>query len=174
MTRDEAQEVLKILEQLKKFTEVDKILNTFVEAFLNKSLFRNVYRVSDYKSQPFENGLGSLMGNFNLGGTVSGRLSSCVAPDTLILTKRGLIPICEVTNSDFVWTHERRWQPVLEVIEKPPEEMVVVEFCNGELLKCTKSHRLRLPNGRWATVQEIIDEHIEEVDFQSLEHIRGT
>jgi len=63
MKRSEAIEVAKILQTLINIAEVSIILNTFVSAFLNKSIQK-------------EDGKYYLHGNFNLNGTVSGRLSS--------------------------------------------------------------------------------------------------
>ncbi len=56
-------EQAKILKLLISITEVDIIINTFLKAFLDKTIKKsdNIYY---------------LHGNFNLGGTVSGRLSS--------------------------------------------------------------------------------------------------
>lgn len=63
MDREEAKEVLALLEHLKGLTEVDKITSTFIYAFENYS---------------FKHGFDSwcLHGNYKLGGTKSGRLSS--------------------------------------------------------------------------------------------------
>lgn len=55
-------EIQELIEVLGKYFEADKVLNTFVKAFENSSLEKNGWHY--------------LHGNFNLGGTVSGRLSS--------------------------------------------------------------------------------------------------
>jgi DNA polymerase-1 len=62
MDKDKAKEVLGILKHLKALNEVDKIRSTFIPAFEQKT----------YKHKDSWN----LHGNFKLGGTVSGRLSS--------------------------------------------------------------------------------------------------
>lgn len=57
------QEIINILDALINITDISKILNTFIKAFEKSSILKednNYY----------------LHGNFNLGGTVSGRLSS--------------------------------------------------------------------------------------------------
>jgi DNA polymerase-1 len=54
--------VLSILKELKDLGEADKILSTFIPAFENNSIYHD--------------GTKYLTGSFNLGGTVSGRLSS--------------------------------------------------------------------------------------------------
>lgn len=63
MTKTEAEEIIKILETLIGIAEVSIILNTFVSAFEHKSILK-------------DDGTYYLHGSFNLGGTLSGRLSS--------------------------------------------------------------------------------------------------
>ncbi|RLD76198.1 MAG: hypothetical protein DRJ15_15775 [Bacteroidetes bacterium] len=63
MNKQEAISVCKILQSLIEIAEVSIILNTFIKAFLEKSILK-------------PDGIYYLHGNFNLGGTVSGRLSS--------------------------------------------------------------------------------------------------
>jgi DNA polymerase-1 len=55
-------EVLEILDHLRHYAEVNILLNTFIPAFLDKSVEKDGWRF--------------LLGNFNMGGTKSGRLSS--------------------------------------------------------------------------------------------------
>jgi len=61
--RSEAIEQAKILQAMIALAEVDVILNNFIAAFVSKTVKK-------------EDGMSYLFGNFNLGGTVSGRLSS--------------------------------------------------------------------------------------------------
>ena len=63
MSREEAIEQAKLLKALIAIAEVGIILNTFVKTFVNKTVKK-------------ADGMYYLHGNFNLGGTVSGRLSS--------------------------------------------------------------------------------------------------
>ena len=63
ITRQEAIEQARVLKALIAVAEVSIILNTFVNAFLTRTVLKG-------------DGLYYLHGNFNLGGTVSGRLSS--------------------------------------------------------------------------------------------------
>jgi DNA polymerase-1 len=62
VTKEEAIQKAKILKDLIELNKVSKILDSFIPVFLNKTILKEdrVY----------------LHGNFNLGGTVSGRLSS--------------------------------------------------------------------------------------------------
>ena len=61
--KNEAIDAIKLLDALIEYTAVEKILGTFIEAFKNKSILKS-------------DGFYYLHGSFNLGGTVSGRLSS--------------------------------------------------------------------------------------------------
>ncbi len=153
MDKQLAIETAKVLKALIELNKISTIIDTFIPIFQNKTIPKQdkVY----------------LHGNFNLGGTVSGRLSSCVAAWTQIKTSRGLVAISELKIGDFVWTHKRRWRQVQDIIIKPVSPMVDIQFCNGYTLTCTTAHKLHLPNGEWKTVQEIISEYIEIVDSES-------
>lgn len=59
---DDQSHVVKLLQDIKSWSEVSKITSTFTAAFINKSVKRDGWHF--------------LLGNFNLGGTKSGRLSS--------------------------------------------------------------------------------------------------
>ena len=62
-TKAEAIEQIKVLDALISISEVDIILNTFIKTFIERAILK-------------DDGCYYLHGNFNLGGTVSGRLSS--------------------------------------------------------------------------------------------------
>lgn len=63
LTREQAVETVKLISALEEYADASKIQNTFIKAFIEKS-------VRDALDQFY------LTGSFNLGGTVSGRLSS--------------------------------------------------------------------------------------------------
>jgi len=63
MTKNEAIAIAKLLKALIELSAVDKILGTFIKAFKEKSILK-------------DDGYYYLHGGFNLGGTVSGRLTS--------------------------------------------------------------------------------------------------
>lgn len=148
-------EIIDLLQAIVDFTAVDKIISTFMPPMLN--------------AVAAGDGWNYLFGNFNLGGTVSGRLSSCLAPWSLVKTKRGHIPISEIKIGDEVWTHKRRWKPVLDVIEKGVHPTVNVKLNSGAVITCTKAHRLHTLTQGFKSVQEILDERIKEVDSESRE-----
>lgn len=92
----------------------------------------------------------------------TGRLS-CVAEWTKLHTTRGDIKISDVRVGDHVWTHKGRWRRVLDVFTKGIEHMYDVHLSNGQILTCTSAHRLLLKEGKWTSLQEILNEHFQEV-----------
>ena len=70
----------------------------------------------------------------------------CFAAGTPVLTKRGLVPIEDVTTGDEVWTHRARWRPVTATMTR---RAPTVEFRPG--FYCTPEHRLwlRSPGRVW-------------------------
>lgn len=68
MNKQEAKEVLELLENIKSLTEVNKIITTFIPAFRTKCLI--------HSSNPHTKDSVCLHGSFNLGSVKSGRLSS--------------------------------------------------------------------------------------------------
>ena len=149
-----------IIKLIQDILGVSTILSTFIPAF--------------EKARLKSDGMAYLHGSFNIGGAVSGRLSSCVAEWTLIKTMRGLVPISQLIVGDLVWTHKRQWKPVVDIIIKPVTPMVDIHFCNGYVLTCTNAHKLRLPDGVWKTVEEIVNERIEIVDAMPYKHCSST
>lgn len=116
----------------------------------------------------YVDGDGRIHGSFNIMGTVTGRFS-CVAPGTPIKTARGTIPVERVRVGDHVWTHRERWRPVTRAWVKGREQMVRVRFSNGEVLCCTRAHRMLRSDGHWTTVGQVIDECFEALDKQTGE-----
>lgn len=109
--------------------------------------------------------------SFNTTFTETGRLS-CVAPWTPILTKRGFVPINTIQNGDYVWTHKKRWRKVLAAFSKGFEQMYDLHLANGQILTCTKNHRLLLSDNIWKTVGEICG-CLEMVDLAGSEYTGG-
>lgn len=50
---------------------------------------------------------------------------SCFPAGTLILTKRGLVPIEDVKFGDEVWTHMQRWRPVIDAMVRFSDTVIV-------------------------------------------------
>lgn len=87
------------------------------------------------------------------GGTVTGRF--CVSADTLIETQRGPVPIVEIKpRKDFALTHRGRLQSIRHLIYKGEEEMVALRVSSGNVVKCTRNHRV-LTTAGWKRVGEL-------------------
>jgi site-specific DNA-cytosine methylase len=68
---------------------------------------------------------------------------SCFPAGTLILTKRGLVPIEDVVVGDEAWTHMQRWRPVTAVWSETGDT-VVLKGLGNRSLEATANH------GIWA------------------------
>lgn len=81
----------------------------------------------------------------------------CVVAETPVLTKRGEIPIIEVTTDDYVMTRQG-WRRVDAMILSGYRNVVEVTLSNGRVLTCTDDHRIaaNTPDGwnipRWMSV----------------------
>ena len=53
--------------------------------------------------------------------------------DAPVLTKRGWVPLLDVEVGDLVWTHLKRWRPVMQVIAKPSEPYHRLSVVHGVL-----------------------------------------
>jgi len=99
---------------------------------------------------------GRIHPNLKPDGTRSGRWS-CVVGDTPILTQRGYVAIVGVVAGDLVWTHEKRWQPVLHNLDQGVRTVYDIRLANGEVLTCTSDHRILRSGGDWITVGELLE-----------------
>ena len=99
------------------------------------------------------------------GGTVTGRF--CVSADTMIETQRGPVPIVEIKpRKDFALTHRGRLQSIRHLIYKGEEEMVALRVSSGNVVKCTRNHRV-LTTAGWKRVGELsVGQEIASVDFE--------
>lgn len=68
---------------------------------------------------------------------------SCFPAGTLVLTRRGLVPIEDVVVGDEAWTHMQRWRPVTDTMRRVAATVVVYP-ARGHPLEVTPSH------GFWA------------------------
>lgn len=92
--------------------------------------------------------------NFNTTFAETGR-TSCVAHWTPISTKRGVVPIRDVVIGDEVLTHNNRWKKVTKLWRKGWAPMFNIHLSNGQVLTCTKIHRLLRSDGQWVAAGEI-------------------
>lgn len=108
---------------------------------------------------------GRLHPKFHIHGTRTGRLSSCISPDSLLDTDRGLIFIGDLVPSSegyntidglSVRTHTGKYQPILKGINKGVEPMYKVTLEDGKSINCTLKHKFITDHGE-KTLEEIIN-----------------
>lgn len=125
---------LEVLDALIGLSEATIILNTFINAFKHKTI-----RKTD--------GSHYLHGNFNIGGTLSGRLSSCLPEGTMVQSREGLVDIVNITVGTKVLTHKGNWKPVVGMVDSGTAKVYKVTLCNGKSITCTGNHRLLTTQG---------------------------
>lgn len=123
---------------------LDAVTDNIESLFLNTRLAREMIAAGrgGIKHRPF-------MINLQSGGRIMGRIpqhdsrgiKGCVEQSSLVLTKDGLKPAIDVTTDDEVWTHENRWQPVLENQIFETDECWEVKGQGGFTTICTDHHR---------------------------------
>lgn len=64
----------------------------------------------------------------------------CFPAGTLILTRRGQVPIEDVVVGDDVFTHERRWRPVTTTMRKMAETVMVKGIGHAGGIETTAEH----------------------------------
>lgn len=128
-------EHLTILNALIEIAEVSIILNTFVSAFINKSIIKG-------------DGCSYLHGNFNLNGT------KCMTADTLINTKRGLIRLSHIKIGDYVLTHKGNFKAVTDKFGVGLQKAHRLFTADGRVLTTTGNHPY-LINGNWIDADKL-------------------
>lgn len=117
----------------------DRILNIRMSReFLKKSGTGN-----GITHRPFE-------ARFRNGARIVGRIpqkdgkgvKGCIAEGTMILTRRGIIPVEEVIVGDLVFTHEHHWRPVLTTYRYEDADAVEVAGGGHRGLVMSTSHRM--------------------------------
>lgn len=79
----------------------------------------------------------------------------CFVAGTLITTKRGDIPIEEVTTADFVLTRKGFKKVLVAGLTKKNAEVMTVEFSNGKCLTGTKNHPIFIKGKGFCTLDTI-------------------
>ncbi|PWI04801.1 hypothetical protein DIZ27_43145 [Streptomyces sp. NWU339] len=64
----------------------------------------------------------------------------CFPAGTQILTRRGMVPIEDVQLGDDVFTHERRWRPVIRTMRKRAETVMVKGVGHAGGIETTAEH----------------------------------
>ena len=144
MSHTEDADKLEALDALVQFALVEKILSSFITVF---------------KEAPKgEDGLHYLFGSFNLGGTVSGRLSSCLVGETMVQCSDGIKRLDEINRGDLVPTHTGKLQPVLNVFNNGTQPVYRITLEDGKQLDCTSNHRLLTENG-FLSLEDMFNEN---------------
>lgn len=74
----------------------------------------------------------------------------CVAPETLILTKNGYLPISSLENQDVeVWNGEE-WSSVKIIKTGANQPLITVKLLNGKSIDCTPYHKFYVYNKKGA------------------------
>lgn len=66
--------------------------------------------------------------------------SPCFVAGTLVLTKRGYIPIEEIIVGDYVLTHTNNWRKVVRTGSKIANQIVELKGMSFDNIKCTINH----------------------------------
>lgn len=78
----------------------------------------------------------------------------CLARDSLVLTKRGYIPIQDVLVGDLVLTHEGRWKPVQVVANTGIRPAVNLRAQGVAALTLTPEHKVWARKSDWARARD--------------------
>lgn len=84
-----------------------------------------------------------------------GGLANCVTADTVIITNRGALPICEITTDDQVLTHKGVWRRVTDFINNGIKPIYRITTSKGKSIKCTGEHRFYKGNEEWVPAKSI-------------------
>lgn len=87
--------------------------------------------------------------------------AGCFDGDTLVNTKYGYKKISNIGVGEYVWTFsEKTGKRELCLVEEVkefdehPEEILELEFDNGEIVKCTENHEFYI-NDKWVKAKDI-------------------
>lgn len=79
----------------------------------------------------------------------------CFAPDTLVRTMQGLVPIKDIQEGDAVKT-QNGWNEVIETHKfKNTKKAVRIKLKNGKHIECTDDHKF-FYRGRWIEIKNIL------------------
>jgi ribonucleoside-diphosphate reductase alpha chain len=88
-------------------------------------------------------------------------VAQCLGGDTLILTKRGLVPIKEIKSGTMVWT-ENKWVKIIKIL-KNQKDTVKIHTKMGSEIICSYDH-IFSSDGQEKTIKEIGDSgHIDRI-----------
>ena len=80
----------------------------------------------------------------------------CVTKNTLILTKKGYVPISSVVNEETTIWNGYEWSKVTPRVTGVNQPVLTIKFSNGEVLTCTHYHNFKLKNGEEKQAKDLI------------------
>ena len=83
------------------------------------------------------------------------QIDQCVASGSLVLTRRGQVPIEEVEIGDEVWTHRGRWRKVTYTYDQGERDVVEVVIDGEAALRATPDHRAFVRGEIFLPLEEI-------------------
>ena len=81
--------------------------------------------------------------------------SRCFAPDTLVRTMNGLVPIKDIQEGDAVKTKNGYNEVIKTWKFKNYKKAVRIKLKNGKFIECTDDHRFYF-RGRWIEIKNIL------------------
>ena len=72
--------------------------------------------------------------------------ADCVDENTLVLTKRGYVPIKDITYEDYVFTHNNRWKKIKNIIKTNKTNLIRLTI-NNEEYTFGENHELPILRG---------------------------
>jgi len=79
---------------------------------------------------------------------------SCFTGDTLVDTKRGMIPISQLQVGDLVLSHDGTYQPVVNIQTQTSDDLYELEF-RGDVFHVTGNHLVLTKEDGWVRVDEL-------------------
>ena len=78
----------------------------------------------------------------------------CLTGDSLVLTKRGYIPIVNVKVGDEVLSHDKNWHKVVSISERGEKQVFKLKAYGLDELRLTENHRLLVRDKTAKTIKE--------------------
>ncbi len=124
-------------------------VNYGIQILQNQRIFvtkrsRNIWReYSNYLWETDKNG--------KILNTPEGGFDHCFAPNSLVYTTNGIIPIRNLVGKEgYLYSRDGKIERFYNVRPtRTNAEIIDIEFCDGNILSVTPDHLLLLPNGEW-------------------------
>ena len=84
------------------------------------------------------------------------RMDACIVRGSLVITRRGEIPIEDVTTNDYAWTR-KGWRKVLATrMTRANADVMTVELSNGKKLTGTPDHLVYVIGKGWSRLDSLV------------------